>query len=142
MFAFFTAAAPDRVWNALTDPTQTRAYLYGLALMSDWIPGSPIVATFQDRPALHGEVLCAQPHHRLSYLIRTPEAPAIYVTWLLRVAAGGTICSLQIDETDTSEPTEIEDIWLPVLAALQQVVTDEGSSPGRKRSPPADHEPP
>jgi len=142
-FAFFTTAAAGRVWRALTDPTQTREYLYGLALTSDWIPGSPIVASFQDRPALLGEVLCAQPHHRLSYLLRTPEAPPVYVTWLVREAAGGSICSLQIDEPDASEPTEIEDIWLPVLAALQRVLTpDERSLPGPERSPATEHESP
>jgi uncharacterized protein YndB with AHSA1/START domain len=143
VFAFFTSAAPDRVWSALTDPTQTRAYLHGLALLSDWTPGSPIVASFQDCPALLGEVLCAQPPHRLSYLVGAPEAPAVYVTWRVRVAAGGTICSLQIDEADASDTIEIEDIWLPVLAALQRVVMpDEGLLPGRRQSPTGEHEPP
>ncbi len=122
-FSFFTGAEPMAVWTALTDAAQTPRYLYGLALQSDWEPGSPIVASFRDRPALTGEVLCVDPHHRLSYLIRSPEAPAVYLTWIVRVREDGCICTLQIDETDATEPTELEDVWLPVLAALQRTLT-------------------
>jgi hypothetical protein len=67
-------------------------------------------------------VLCAQPPRRLSYLIRPPGASAVYLTWLLRVSGGGCVCTLQIDESDTTEPTELEDIWLPILATLQRVL--------------------
>jgi len=123
VFSFFTDAAPVRVWSALTDAAQTSKYLYGLALRSSWAPGSPIVASFRDRPALQGEVLCAHPHDRLSYLIRSPAAPAVYLTWLLRVSDDGCICTLQVDEADASEATELEDVWLPVLAALQRALT-------------------
>lgn len=77
MFAFFTEATPVRVWNALTDPGQTRIYLEGMALHSDWVAGSAIVASFRGSPTVLGEVLRVQAHHRLSYVIRPPEASAV-----------------------------------------------------------------
>jgi len=128
VFAFFTAATQARVWQALTDPAHTRIYLEGMALESDWLAGSPIVATFRGEPTVLGEVLCEQVHHRLSYVIRPPEASAVYLTWLLRRQVEGTICKLQIDETDTSDISELEDVWLPILAGLQRsvdAVTDQ-----------------
>ena len=122
MFAFFTDATPVRVWHALTEPAQTRIYLEGMALQSDWVAGSAIVATFRGEPAVLGEVLCVQAHHRLSYVIRPPEASAVYLTWLLRRRVEGCICRLQIDEADTSDIAELEDVWLPIVAGLQRSV--------------------
>ena len=122
MFAFFTDATPVRVWHALTDPAQTRLYLEGMALQSDWVAGSAIVASFRGEPTVLGEVLCLQEHDRLSYVIRPPEASAVYLTWLLRRRGKGCICRLQIDEADTSDMAELEDVWLPIMAGLQRSV--------------------
>lgn len=122
VFAFSTDATPVRVWHALTDPAQTRIYLEGMALLSDWVAGSAIVASFRGEPTVLGEVLCVQPHHRLSYVIRPPEASAVYLTWLLRRRVQGCICRLQIDEADISDIAELEDVWLPIVAGLQRSV--------------------
>jgi uncharacterized protein YndB with AHSA1/START domain len=120
VFSFFTRAAPARVWHALTDPAHTRIYLDGMALQSDWVVGSAIFAPFRGEPTQLGEVLCVHVHHRLSYVIRPPEASAVYLTWLLRPQEEGCICRLQIDEADTSDIAELEDVWLPILAGLQR----------------------
>jgi uncharacterized protein YndB with AHSA1/START domain len=122
VFAFFTEATPGRVWHALTDSAQTRIYLEGMALQSDWVAGSAIVAPFSGEPTVLGEVLCVEARHRLSYVIRPPAASAVYLTWLLRHQVDGCICKLQIDEADTSDIVELEDVWLPILAELQRSV--------------------
>jgi uncharacterized protein YndB with AHSA1/START domain len=122
VFSFFTHATPVRVWHALTDPAQTRSYLEGMAFQSDWVVGSAIVAPFRGEPTQLGEVLCVQAHTRLSYVIRPPAASAVYLTWLLRRRVEGCICSLQIDEADTSDRAELEDVWLPIMAGLQRTI--------------------
>jgi uncharacterized protein YndB with AHSA1/START domain len=122
VFSFFTDAPPVRVWQALTDPAQTRIYLEGMALQSDWVVGSAIFAGFRGEPTQLGEVLCVQAHTRLSYVVRPPAASAVYLTWLLRRRAEGCICSLQIDEGDTSDFAELEDVWLPIMAGLQRTI--------------------
>ena len=56
-----------------------------------------------------------------------PADPPVYLTWLIRPGPGGCTIRLQIDEIDTADSLqETEDIWLPVLEALQQLV-----NPGR-----------
>jgi hypothetical protein len=60
--------------------------------------------------------------HRLSYVIRPPQAGSVYVTWLLRPRVNGCICRLQIDESDSSDIAELEDVWLPIVAGLQRSV--------------------
>ncbi len=122
VFAFFTDATTARVWRALTDAAQIRTYLEGMALQSDWVAGSAIVTSFRGEPTVLGEVLCAQLHNRLSYVIRPPEASAVYLTWLLRRRAEGCICRLLVDETDTSDIAELEDVWLPIMAGLQRCI--------------------
>jgi hypothetical protein len=73
---------------------------------------------------LTGRVLHARRHERLSYLLGSgPDDPPVYLTWLLRPTPGGCTIRLEIDEPDGASSAEgAEDIWLPVLAALQDLV--------------------
>jgi hypothetical protein len=52
-----------------------------------------------------------------------PADPPVYLTWLIRPNSGGCIIRLQIDADDSAD--EIEDTWLPVLAALQQFLASD-----------------
>ena len=124
VFAGHVRADPGQVWAALTDPGQTAAYLYGLAAHSTWVPGDPIEFRLAGRVEAIGCVLHAQCHERLSYLLQAgPGDPPVYLTWLLRPAPGGCVVRLEIDEPDTADsPQDAEDVWLPVLAALQLLV--------------------
>ena len=69
-------------------------------------------------------MLHARRNERLSYLLQSgPEDPPVYLTWLLRPAPGGCTIRLEIDELDGADSAEdAEDVWLPVLAALQDLV--------------------
>ena len=124
VFAAHVRADPGVVWTALTDPRQTAAYLYGLAAHSTWVPGDRIEFRLGGRAEAIGWVLHARCHERLSYLLQAgPGDPPVYLTWLLRPAPGGCTVRLQIDEPDhASSPQDAEDVWLPVLAALQLLV--------------------
>jgi activator of Hsp90 ATPase-like protein len=124
VFAAHVRAEPGLVWAALTDPGQTGAYLYGLAAHSTWVPGDPIEFRLAGRVEAIGRVLHARCHERLSYLLQAgPGDPPVYLTWLLRPAPGGCVIRLEIDEPDTADsPQDAEDVWLPVLAALQLLV--------------------
>src|SRR5689334_9363730 len=63
------AAAPQRVWKALTDPDEIETYMFGSRVETDWQPGSPIVwrgeyegRRFEDK----GKVLEVEPAQRLT----------------------------------------------------------------------------
>jgi Activator of Hsp90 ATPase homolog 1-like protein len=124
VFAAHVRADPGPIWAALTDPDQTAAYLYGLAAYSTWAPGDPIEFRLAGRVEAIGCVLHARCQERLSYLLQAgPGDPPAYLTWLLRPAPGGCVVGLEIDEPDTAgSPQDAEDVWLPVLAALQLLV--------------------
>src|ERR1700693_2333875 len=123
-FAAYVRAHPELAWTALTDADQTAAYLYGLAAHSTWIPGAPIGFCLGDRTELTGRVLHAQQPQRLSYVLQSaPHDPPTHLTWLIRPAPGGCTIRLEIDEVDNADSREdAEDVWLPVLAALQHLL--------------------
>lgn len=124
VFTAHVRADPGLVWTALTDPDQSGAYLYGMAAHSTWIPDARIEFRLDDRVELIGTVIHARCQERLSYLLQSgPDDPAVYLTWLLRPAPGGCAVRLEIDEVDAADSqNDAEDVWLPVLAALQLLV--------------------
>jgi uncharacterized protein YndB with AHSA1/START domain len=126
-FACHTPADAARVWAALTEAELTKNYLYGLAAHSTWAPDAPIDVRYGDRPQLTGRVLCSRPEERLSYVLHSgPADPPVYLTWLIRPCSGGCIIRLQIDEIDGSDSADdVEETWLPVLAALQQFLASD-----------------
>ncbi len=121
VFAAHVRADPGRAWAALTDPGHSAACLHGLAAHSTWVPGDPIEFRLGGRAGAIGRVLHARRPERLSYLLQAgPGDPAAYLTWLLRPAPGGCVVRLEIDQVDCPDSAQdAEDIWLPVLAALQ-----------------------
>ena len=120
-FTCSTSACPETVWSALTEPEQTKQYLYGLAAHSCWNADSAIEFRHEGH-TLVGQVIHAEAPCRLSYYLAAgPEDPPTYVTWQIRSSPAGSTIRLQIDETETPDTVEeAEDTWLPVLAALQR----------------------
>jgi uncharacterized protein YndB with AHSA1/START domain/DNA-binding transcriptional ArsR family regulator len=82
VYATYIRTTPERLWAALTTPAFTMRY-WGVALHSDWQPGSPL--HWQSGPVgrvedLGQTVLEAEPFHRLAYTWHTyqPEHAAFF----------------------------------------------------------------
>jgi uncharacterized protein YndB with AHSA1/START domain len=105
-----------------------------MTVTSDWRPGSTITMRQKDElrqgdtrkfwdVAICGEVLAADPPHRLSYTLGECQSdPTVYVTWELRAGDGLTIVRLYIDEPDAYPGSEddLDITWLPILSALTE----------------------
>ena len=98
---------------------------YGLAAHPTWEADAAITAVYGSHTRLASHVLCARPGERLSYLLQAgPTAPPAYLTWLIRPNPSACTITLVADELDTRDTTEdVEDTWLPVLAALRRHLT-------------------
>ncbi len=74
------ATTPERLWQAITDPAQTRKYWYGALSISDWQVGSRWTSESPDGEVyLDGEILEIDPPRRLVHtfhVVHTPEAAA------------------------------------------------------------------
>jgi uncharacterized protein YndB with AHSA1/START domain/DNA-binding transcriptional ArsR family regulator len=82
VYTTYIRTTPERLWQALTDPTFTRQY-WGIAYESDWTPGSTMRLHVPDGVVVDDPaqvVIDAEPERRLSYTWHTftPEWAAAY----------------------------------------------------------------
>jgi uncharacterized protein YndB with AHSA1/START domain len=126
------AAAPDRVWQAMTDPEQVAQYMMGSVVESDYQVGSPITWSgewegrpYQDR----GEVLEVEPGRVLEVTHYSPltgdeDVPENYhtVRYELGASEGGTSVRLTQDGCDSEDQAEqFSQNWQGMLDGLKKV---------------------
>ena len=125
-FRLLTPASPERVWGALTCPETAPAYLHGLSPRTCWTTGAPVDWLHADTATIPGQVLYADPPYRLSVTVEDGSGTCTYLTWHVRSGADGTVVRLDVEEAPgTSDAdTELEDVWLPVLQRLGELLGD------------------
>ena len=119
-----------RVWKALVTPEDTRHYMFGAEVVSDWRVGSSIAwrgewqgRAFEDR----GVILEAQPERTLRFshfspLSGLPDEPENYhdVTIELADEGTGTRVNLSQDNNSSEQAREhSEKNWAAMLTALK-----------------------
>lgn len=106
-------AAPDRVWEVITDPAAVKEFMFGATLQTDWKVGSPITwqgewegKPFQDK----GRIVAVEPGRKLVYTHFSPlsgqaDQPENYHTleWTLEDQGGATKLSLSQDNNPSEE---------------------------------------
>ena len=57
VFEIYIKTTPERLWEAITDPEMRSKYTFGLAVESDWTPGSSYrgVSPMAPGPIIAGE---------------------------------------------------------------------------------------
>ena len=124
-------AAPEKVWDALTNPEKTKQYFFRCEVQSDWKPGSSII--FKGEPApgqnieLKGKIIQIQPGQLLKYTVNHSTEPGYStVTDVLKYQDGKTILSISDDVGETPGVEErikkSEQGWEMVLNGLKQLV--------------------
>jgi len=126
-------AAPERVWEALTDPDEIEKYMFGSHVVTDWQPGSPIVwkgeyegKKYEDK----GKILEFEPGRRLRVTHFSPlsgeeDVPANYHTLTYELERRGTktVLALSQDNNSTAEAAEHSKAnWEKMLSGLKEVV--------------------
>ncbi|WP_041540450.1 ArsR/SmtB family transcription factor [Catenulispora acidiphila] len=127
VFEIYIRTTPERLWEAITDPEIRTKYHFGLAVESDWSPGSDYRQSHPDggRPIIEGVNLVVEPPHRLVQSMRAlwgPDAEAAgttRVTW--EIEPVGDSCRLTVvhDQLPADVPPEIYGGWPMVLSGLK-----------------------
>jgi uncharacterized protein YndB with AHSA1/START domain len=123
----------SRVWEALTNPSLIKQYLYGTEVTSDWKAGSPITykgewegKSYEDK----GEILQIEPNTLLvstfwSSLAGLPDIPENYKTlrYELSPENGGTRITITQDNNATQEEADhSKQNWNTVLDKLKELL--------------------
>lgn len=126
-------ALPARVWKALTDPEQIRAYLYGTTAISDWKKGSLLRfvgewggQAYEDK----GTILAFDVDRCFQYSYWSafsglPDAPENYMVVTNTIAPQGPGTLLKVRQEQFANTTQREHSdhnWDTVLKAIKTLV--------------------
>ena len=110
------SATPTQVWEVLTDPEQTKKFMFGAEVKTDWQPGSPITweGVYEGKDYVDkGEILEADPGRLLkvthySPLTGQPDVPENYHTLTYELADRGTGTHLSLSQDNNASEEEAE----------------------------------
>ncbi len=134
VFEIYIKTTPERLWQALTDPEMRRKYTFGVAVYSDWKPGSPYEGRTTDMTIspnvtiLEGENLEVDPPRRLVQSFRALWSDDVKregtsrVTW--EIEPIGDSCRLTVvhDELREGANPELYGGWPMVLSGLKTLL--------------------
>jgi uncharacterized protein YndB with AHSA1/START domain/DNA-binding transcriptional ArsR family regulator len=127
VFEIYIKTTPERLWDAITDPEIRKKYNFGVAVRSDWRPGSPVVTEHPGADGMlgEGEVLEVDPPRRLVHTMRALWSDDVKaegtsrVTW--EIEAVGDSCRLVLTHADLREGAneELYGGWPMILSGLK-----------------------
>ena len=137
-------ASASKVWDALTNPQQTKKYMFGCETISDWKKGSPLLwsAMYEGKETVFvkGTIKDIQPRKFLAYTTIDPNSaiediPENYltVTYDLVEKNGETIFTVtqgDYSKVADSEKRYLEaynngEGWNPILVQIKKLVEAE-----------------
>jgi uncharacterized protein YndB with AHSA1/START domain len=134
-------ASASKVWDALTNPEQTKKYMFGCETVSDWKVGSDLLWRMQHEGkaliAVKGKIVAIKPGIFLAYTVIDPNSgmediPENYltVTYELSTENGHTL--LSVTQGDYSKVADSErrykeaynngEGWNPILIEIKKLV--------------------
>jgi uncharacterized protein YndB with AHSA1/START domain len=128
-------AAPQQIWQALTDPALIKKYFMGADVVTDWKPGSPITWTgeYQGKPYEDkGEIIDVVPEERLQHthfspMSGQPDEPENYHTLTYTLEQHGKSTKVVLTQDNNGSEVEAEragSTWTAMLDGLKETVED------------------
>jgi len=132
-------ASPAVVWDALTNPEQTKKYMFGCEPVTDWQVGSPLlwkgVFDGAELVAVKGTIVQIEPGTFLAYTTIDPNSPIDdipenYLTVTYSIATEGNQTRLTVTQGDYAivadgekryQDTLSEGGWNGVLQQIKQI---------------------
>jgi uncharacterized protein YndB with AHSA1/START domain len=137
-------ASPSRVWDALTNPEQTRKYMFGCETVSDWKKGSLLEWKGQqdgkDIVYVKGKILDIKPEKLLVYETIDTLSPIdetseqfLQVTYELIPQGNSTVLNVtqgdyaKVNEGDRryKEADNNGEGWNPILVEIKKLVESQ-----------------
>jgi uncharacterized protein YndB with AHSA1/START domain len=129
VFEIYIKAAPERIWEAITDPEQRAKYSFGVQVQSDWSPGSSYRSGVPGAVEIaEGENLVVEPPRLLVQSFRALWSDDVKaqgttrVTW--EIEQVGDSCRLTVvhDQLPESSNAELYGGWPMILSGLKTLL--------------------
>jgi uncharacterized protein YndB with AHSA1/START domain len=134
VYEIYIKTTPERLWQAITDPSLRAKYSFGVATHSDWTPGSPYrsrttaATVAPDTDIAEGENLEVTPPRRLVQTFRALWSDEVKgegysrVTW--EIEPIGDSCRLTVthDQLRAGANAELYGGWPMVLSGLKTLL--------------------
>jgi uncharacterized protein YndB with AHSA1/START domain/DNA-binding transcriptional ArsR family regulator len=141
VFEIYIKATPERVWEAITSDEDRRKYWFGVGVVSDFTPGSPVELAHPGAGVVigDGENLEVDPPRRLVQSFRALWSDAVKaqgtsrVTWEIEPVADSCRVTVTHDQLREGANSELYGGWPMILSGLKtlletgQTLTTPGS---------------
>ena len=136
-------ATTEKVWDALTNPEQTKKYMFGCETVSDWRKGSPLLWKMlhqgEEVVVVKGNITDIEPNKLLKYTTFHPNASYadipenyLHVTYELKEKNRQTTLTVSQDGFENAAEGEkrYKDVynngegWNPILVAIKKIVEE------------------
>ncbi len=131
VYEVYIRTTPEKLWEAITDPTFTRQYFYGGEMRSEWRKDASYLLRGPDGRTFHeGKIVEIEPRRRLVQTFSAVfdekargDRPS-RVTWTIERM--GEACKLTVVHDDFDAETEtykgVGPGWNPVLSGLKTLL--------------------
>lgn len=138
-------APASKVWDMLTNPEQTKKYMFGCETVSDWKPGSPLLWKMmyegKEFIPVKGNIVSIIPGALLSYTVIDPNSdiediPENYLTVTYTLDTSGDETILHVTQGDYNtvanggkryeESYNNGEGWNPILVEIKKLAESEG----------------
>lgn len=137
----YIKATASKVWDALTNPEQTKKYMFGCETVSDWKIGSPLLWKMlhegNELIAVKGKIIDIKPERFLAYTVIDPNSsiadiPENYLTVTYHLEEENGSTNLTVTQGDYSKVAEGEkrykesfnngEGWDPILVEIKKLL--------------------
>jgi uncharacterized protein YndB with AHSA1/START domain len=134
VFEIYIKTTPERLWQAIVDPAQRAKYTFGVAVYSDWAPGSSYVSRAgpgsvgPDFTIAEGENLEVDPPRRLVQSFRALWSDEVKaegtsrVTWEIEQVADSCRLTVIHDQLREGANSQLFGGWPMVLSGLKTLL--------------------
>ncbi len=150
IFEIYIRTTPERLWEAITDPTTRARFQFGSTIESDWAPNSPYRISHPNVPGplVDGINLAVDPPRRLvqSFHAHWSEgadaAGTSRVTWEIERVADSCQLTIMHDELSADATPDLYGGWPMILSGLKTWLETgtELTTPGSLMYQPTTHE--
>jgi uncharacterized protein YndB with AHSA1/START domain len=130
VFEIYIKTTPERLWEAIINPEMRRKYTFGVAVHSDWKPGSHYQALtpMSPTPICEGENLEVDPPRRLVQSFNALWSDDVKsegtsrVTWEIEQVGDSCCLTVTHDQLREGANSEIYGGWPMVLSGLKTLL--------------------